>query len=146
MNALAKLLEGLRAMDSDMTAGPWVVPHQHAGKNQSFPLVEEIVPEYSPSTRLVTLSATAWKPERFKSAKPNALGITAVRNALPALLAIIERAAGALELAKLALASCYDVVEWPATPDCGQARALTEAEAALADIEKLAERAGGELS
>ena len=54
------------------TKGPWICKAQSGVGNQQIDLLDEIVPEYSPDQKLVTLRATAWKPYRAKSIRPTA--------------------------------------------------------------------------
>jgi predicted LPLAT superfamily acyltransferase len=76
-------------------------------------MFEEIVPEYSPDRPLVTVTATAWRPERHRNAKFNA-----------ALLAMApDLAAEVLELRAIAAAAADLAALWKAMNISGLPRA-----------------------
>lgn len=64
------------------TQGEWIYKDQDGRVAQQIACIEEIVSEFSPHEKLATLSVTAWKPERAKSAKPNAKFIATAANAI----------------------------------------------------------------
>lgn len=88
----------LRELAQAATPGPWVYDAGDGRKNQRMNLMEEVVSEYDQSRPLVTLLATAWKPERHKCAVANATFIAAANPAaVLELIAEIERLREALK-------------------------------------------------
>ena len=73
-------LAELLGLAEKATNGAWTLKTDDARKNIRIEMLVEIVPAYSPNQRLVTLSATSWKPERWGNAKPNAMFIIHAKN------------------------------------------------------------------